>query len=86
MIRIIDHHVPSLQEAPEHAVVLLHACAHNPTGVDPSKEQWATIATVIKERNLQPVFDIAYQVFIRLIILPKTYLFHQRHFAVLQML
>ena len=42
--------------------MLLHACAHNPTGVDPTKAQWAALADLIKARNLQPIFDIAYQV------------------------
>lgn len=36
------------QAAPENAVVVLHACAHNPTGVDPSREQWKEIAEVVK--------------------------------------
>lgn len=41
-------------------MILLHACAHNPTGVDPSREQWMEIAKVISERNLLPFFDAAY--------------------------
>lgn len=52
-----------LRKAPEDAVVVLHACAHNPTGCDPSQEQWREIAKVVKERKLLPVFDIAYQGF-----------------------
>mmetsp|Transcript_36056 Transcript_36056/g.44490 ORF Transcript_36056/g.44490 Transcript_36056/m.44490 type:complete len:426 (+) Transcript_36056:91-1368(+) len=44
-------------------VVLLHACAHNPTGVDPTKEQWKKIADLIKECKLIPFFDSAYQGF-----------------------
>jgi len=43
--------------------VLLHACAHNPTGIDPTKEQWAQIADVCDERGLYPFFDCAYQGF-----------------------
>jgi aspartate aminotransferase, cytoplasmic len=42
---------------------LLHPCAHNPTGVDPTPEQWRAIATVMKEKNLYPFFDSAYQGF-----------------------
>ena len=42
-------------------VVVLHVCAHNPTGVDPTKEQWHEIAKVMKERDLFPFFDCAYQ-------------------------
>ena len=52
-----------LKAAPEGSIVLLHACAHNPTGVDPSAEQWREIAQVCKERNLFPFFDMAYQGF-----------------------
>ena len=37
-------------------------CAHNPTGIDPTKEQWAQIAELCKKRNLVPFFDVAYQV------------------------
>ena len=52
-----------LEAAPERAVIILHACAHNPTGVDPTKEQWAAIAEVMRRRNLFPFFDCAYQGF-----------------------
>lgn len=48
---------------PQGAAVLLHACAHNPTGVDPSQEQWKTLGRVFAERQLLPVFDSAYQGF-----------------------
>lgn len=41
----------------------MHACAHNPTGVDPKKEQWAELSQLIKKRNLYPFFDMAYQGF-----------------------
>ncbi|WP_058196148.1 aromatic amino acid transaminase [Xanthomonas translucens] len=44
-------------------VVLLHACCHNPTGADLTQEQWRTIAALLKERNLFPFVDIAYQGF-----------------------
>ena len=43
------------------SIVLLHVCAHNPTGVDPTEEQWKEIAAVMKERALFPFFDNAYQ-------------------------
>lgn len=43
--------------------MLLHACAHNPTGVDPTQEQWAQISDIVKERKLFPFFDMAYQGF-----------------------
>lgn len=53
----------ALQKAPEGSIVLLHACAHNPTGVDPTQEQWKEIAKVIRSRAHFPFFDCAYQGF-----------------------
>jgi len=52
-----------LQTLPENSIVLLHAAAHNPTGVDPSHEQWNQIMTIMKTRKLIPFFDSAYQGF-----------------------
>jgi len=52
-----------LESAPENAVIVLHACAHNPTGCDPTHEQWTTIAEICKARKLFIFFDIAYQGF-----------------------
>nr|CAD7407512.1 unnamed protein product [Timema poppensis] len=52
-----------LREAPENSVIILHACAHNPTGCDPTHEQWEKIAQVIEEKKLFPFFDSAYQGF-----------------------
>lgn len=51
-----------LQAAPEGSFILLHGCAHNPTGIDPTPEQWEKIADVIQEKNYIPFFDVAYQV------------------------
>ena len=48
---------------PEHSIVLLHACCHNPTGVDLSAAQWALLIPVIRARRLIPYVDIAYQGF-----------------------
>lgn len=50
-------------EAVEGDVILLHACAHNPTGLDPSKEQWKQIAELCQRKRLFPFFDSAYQGF-----------------------
>ena len=58
-----DGMISGLQSAPSGSIILLHACAHNPTGVDPSKEQWKKIAEVMHERSLFPFFDCAYQGF-----------------------
>jgi aspartate aminotransferase, mitochondrial len=52
-----------LKDAPEGSCVLLHACAHNPTGMDPSLEQWEAISDVVKQKKLFPFFDCAYQGF-----------------------
>jgi len=52
-----------LRNAPEKSVFLLHACAHNPTGLDPSFEQWKELAKLIKEKNHVTFFDSAYQGF-----------------------
>ncbi|XP_055709232.1 aspartate aminotransferase, mitochondrial-like [Phlebotomus papatasi] len=52
-----------ISKIPERSIVLLHACAHNPTGVDPRREQWKELSAVIKQRNLFPFFDMAYQGF-----------------------
>jgi aspartate aminotransferase len=43
--------------------VLLHACAHNPTGVDPSTEQWTQIADALVEKGHYAFVDCAYQGF-----------------------
>ncbi|KAJ8982503.1 hypothetical protein NQ317_018543 [Molorchus minor] len=51
------------QKCPEGAVIILHACAHNPTGCDPTEDQWKQIAEVIREKKLFPFFDSAYQGF-----------------------
>jgi aspartate/tyrosine/aromatic aminotransferase len=52
-----------LSTAQPGSIVLLHTCAHNPTGVDPTPEQWVEIAKVMKENDLFPFFDTAYQGF-----------------------
>lgn len=53
----------SISEAPEGSIILLHACAHNPTGVDPTREQWKEIAQIIRSKKHFPFFDCAYQGF-----------------------
>nr|AIT70274.1 aspartate aminotransferase [Gracilaria vermiculophylla] len=59
----IDACLHSLENAPNASVVLLHACAHNPTGVDPNMDQWAAISNVMLEKSHLPLFDMAYQGF-----------------------
>lgn len=52
-----------LKQAPEGSVFLLHACAHNPTGVDPTREEWKEISQVFKQKKHFAFFDCAYQGF-----------------------
>jgi aspartate aminotransferase len=58
-----DGMLADLKAAPEESIVLLHACAHNPTGIDPSEDQWRKISDVVKEKRHYPFFDMAYQGF-----------------------
>ncbi len=58
-----DGMIVALQSAAPGTIVVLHACCHNPTGVDPTREQWARIISVLVERKLMPFLDIAYQGF-----------------------
>ncbi|KAK9705998.1 hypothetical protein RND81_07G097900 [Saponaria officinalis] len=52
-----------LDAADSGAVVLFHACAHNPTGVDPTLDQWEQIRQLVRSKSLLPFFDSAYQGF-----------------------
>jgi len=56
-----DGMLEDLEEASMGDVILLHACAHNPTGVDPSQEQWEGIAKLMQRKGLVALFDSAYQ-------------------------
>ena len=53
----------ALERLPQGAIVVLHACCHNPTGVDPDPAQWARIIEIVRARSLLPFLDIAYQGF-----------------------
>ncbi|KAK3438098.1 hypothetical protein EUGRSUZ_C02721 [Eucalyptus grandis] len=55
--------IADIKDAPEGSFILLHGCAHNPTGIDPNPEQWEKIANVIQKKNHIPFFDVAYQGF-----------------------
>lgn len=52
-----------LNQAPKGDVVLLHACCHNPTGADLTVSQWKQVAQLLKDRQLFPFIDMAYQGF-----------------------
>ncbi len=53
----------TLEGAKAGSIVLLHVCAHNPTGVDPTADQWRALAKLFKKNKLFPFFDSAYQGF-----------------------
>jgi len=53
----------TLRGLPARSIVLLHACCHNPTGVDLTRAQWDELIPVLRERELIPYLDLAYQGF-----------------------
>ncbi|MBJ7220568.1 MULTISPECIES: amino acid aminotransferase [unclassified Brenneria] len=55
----------SLESAQAGDVVLFHGCCHNPTGIDPTAEQWAQLAELSVQKGWLPLFDFAYQGFAR---------------------
>ena len=58
-----EEFLATLDSAPDRSVFLLHACAHNPTGVDPSQEQWKRVAEGMLKKGHYAFFDCAYQGF-----------------------
>jgi aspartate aminotransferase, mitochondrial len=58
-----DGMIADIKALPKNSIVLLHACAHNPTGVDPTEEQWRAISDAVKAGGHFPFFDMAYQGF-----------------------
>lgn len=55
-----DAYLAALRAADAGSAVVLHACAHNPTGCDPTQDEWRQIGAVLRERGLFPVVDAAY--------------------------
>ena len=55
--------VEAIKSIPSGSPILLHACCHNPTGLDPTPADWKELSTAIKAQGLLPVFDFAYQGF-----------------------
>src|SRR5205823_5149465 len=53
----------ALDRLPAGAIVVLHACCHNPTGIDLSPEHWSEILAIVQRRGLIPFLDLAYQGF-----------------------
>lgn len=58
-----DCMVADIKSAPKGSMFLLHACAHNPTGIDPTEEQWRQISQAVKDGEHYAFFDMAYQGF-----------------------
>lgn len=56
-----DAMLAALSSAEKQSVVVLHACCHNPTGVDLTNEEWQQLLPVLQERELIPFLDLAYQ-------------------------
>ncbi|XP_039630691.1 aspartate aminotransferase, cytoplasmic [Polypterus senegalus] len=59
----LEGFLEDLENAPEYSIFVLHACAHNPTGTDPTAEEWKQIAERMKKKKLFAFFDSAYQGF-----------------------
>ncbi|GKY97893.1 hypothetical protein MPSEU_000747300 [Mayamaea pseudoterrestris] len=59
----LDGMLADINDAPDGSIILLHACAHNPTGCDPSMAQWALIADALEAKKHVAFFDSAYQGF-----------------------
>lgn len=53
----------AIQNMPKKSIILLHACCHNPTGVDLNEEQWKELSDLIQKQELIPFFDMAYHGF-----------------------
>ena len=59
----IDKALEAINTMPAGDAILLHGCCHNPTGIDPTADEWKQIADAVYERGLLPVLDFAYQGF-----------------------
>ena len=60
---VFDGMIAALQKLPAGTIAVLHACCHNPTGVDLTSEQWERVIEVVNHRGLVPFLDMAYQGF-----------------------
>jgi len=71
-----------ISNAPPGSTILLHAGCHNPTGIDPTFEQWKELSVLIKQQRVIPFFDFAYQGFVSSLeedALPIRYFASQGH-------
>lgn len=58
-----DEAIAAIEKIPAGDVILLHGCCHNPTGIDPTPEQWKKLADAVYGRDVLPLLDFAYQGF-----------------------
>lgn len=58
-----DNLLKSIEETEDESIILLHACCHNPTGMDLTSEQWDQVLDLVVKKNLFPMVDMAYQGF-----------------------
>ena len=56
----MDSALHAAQDAPPGSIFVLQGCCHNPTGADMARQQWSTLANILKERNHFAFFDVAY--------------------------
>lgn len=57
----LERMLPALADIPDGDVLVLHACCHNPTGIDPSAGEWSRIAEIVARRQLLTLVDFAYE-------------------------
>jgi aspartate aminotransferase len=55
-----DSYIAAIKSSDPGSPIIIHACAHNPTGCDPDRDQWKAIGAAVKEKGLFPIFDAAY--------------------------
>jgi aspartate/tyrosine/aromatic aminotransferase len=58
-----DPMIEEIKKMPERSIILLQVCCHNPTGIDPTLEQWEILFDLFQKRGLFPFFDLSYQGF-----------------------
>lgn len=56
-----DAWLAAISDMPRGSAILLHACCHNPSGIDPTEEQWHKLLAALKQQGILPLFDLAYQ-------------------------
>ncbi len=62
-LSIEEYQMDAIESVPPGSPILFHTCCQNPTGIDPTEEEWRQIATTVKKNKLLPIFDTAYQGF-----------------------